>query len=709
MFGLKIDSRKLSFAVFAGALLMGTEAEAARKMEYLDRGVVAVRSGNNAFISWRSLVSDDENMGFNVYRTTEGKTTKLNNSPLTKGTNYTDGTTDFSKDNTYFVKAVINGNEMETDGNYTMPANKSSGEYISIPIKAGSTVHFVWVGDLDGDGAYDYVLDRPSDEHQSLEAYSSRGKFLWSIDLGVNSENKNNISPGASTIDVGMWDGATVYDIDSDGYAELLLRIADGVVFGDGKKFSLSGTNAQAIAVIDGRTGALKSYVKMPTDFINVGPMAAMMEVGYLDGKTPSLVCWFKNRNTDKTFNSLMVAYHVDDGQIKEQWKFNNNKYFAERSEYKNGYAEGHQIRIADVDYDGKDEVLHMGYALNGDGSLRYVIPEIVHGDRWYVGAFKKDDKVMMGYGIQQDHPNNLLEYYYNASTGKIVWSHYGDASCAGQCDVARGNIGDIDPNYDGYEVWSFQGTYSNDNKKVADNYLYPVIRYWWDGDLFSESYNDGKIEKWDYQNKTVNRLVTTWKVAGSSGSERGAAMFHGDILGDWREETIQVNYTTNELVIFTTNIETEHRIYCLAQNPAYRNHLTDKGYVQAAMLDYYLGYGMDKPPKPDIEIVADKTPVVEPASSSSEQKISSSSEEETFNSSSSEAAANSSTNGEETAGLDFGAVSDRNEAVHHVRYFDLQGRPLPNRRLNVLPTIVVEYGKNGKILRRYLENFREE
>ena len=571
-------------------------AEAARQFEYLDRGVVAVRQNNkSALVTWRSLADDEPELGFNVYRVTGKDTVKVNAEVLMKGTNFVDASADFTKENTYFVKKVLNGRELPTVGNYAMPANKGVGPYVTVPIQAGSTVHFVWVGDLDGDGAYDYVLDRPSDDEQKLEAYSSKGKHLWTVNMGPNSANKNNISPGASTLDVGMWDGATVYDIDSDGYAELIVRIADGVVFGDGKKYSNSTTNGQAIAVLDGRTGALKYSVETPKDYINIGPLACMMEIGYLDGKTPSIICWFKNRNANKSFNSLMVAYKVQNGKLVQQWKYDN----------KNGYAEAHQIRVADVDLDGKDEVLHMGYALNGDGSLRYHIDEVVHGDRWYVGAFNKGDKVMMGYGIQQDHPKNLLEYYYNASTGKVVWTHYGDESCAGQCDVARGNVGDIDPNYDGFEVWSFQGTYNGaSNKKVADNYLYPVIRYWWDGDLASERYNDGKIEKWNYENSTVSRVVTTWKVYGSSGSERGAAMFHGDILGDWREESILVNYETNELVIFTTDIASDYRFYSLAQNPCYRNGMTAKGYVQAHMLDYFLGYNMDAPKKPDIEII---------------------------------------------------------------------------------------------------------
>ncbi len=584
-----------------------------RQMERLDRGVVALNTGNGIFVNWRMLASDEADIGFHVYRTTDGVTTRVTNDVLYGGTNFTDTTADLSKANTYFVKTVYNNTEWDSEGSFTVPANKGAGAYYTVPIKDGGTIHFVWVGDFNGDGAYDFLIDRCADDQQKLEAYLNDGTYLWTIDLGYNSENKNNISPGPSTIDVGMWDGATVYDIDCDGYAEVLVRIADGVTFGDGSKYTNSDTSAQAIAVIDGRTGALEATAPVPTDYAKVGPMACMMEIGYLDGVNPSVVCWMKNRNSDKTFNSLMVAYGYENGQFVQRWKYDNAILFADRPEYKNGYAEAHQIRVIDVDSDGKDEVLHMGYALNGDGTLRYTVDNVVHGDRWYVGAFENANNggEMMGYGIQQDNTNGLLEYFYNASTGELIWEHY---AAEGTADVGRGNIGDIDPNYEGLECWSFQGMYSMDNDKINDTTPYPVFRIFWDGDLFSESYNEGKIEKWDYNYKSTNRLDSTWKIYGSSGSERGVGMLHADIIGDWREESVLVNYDTDELVIFSTTIPTNERIYSLAQNPAYRNCMTAKGYYQSNMLDYFLGYGMETPVTPDIcyigEAAMDETAV---------------------------------------------------------------------------------------------------
>lgn len=577
-----------------------------RQYEYLDRGVYAVNAGNSVFVSWRLLAQDERDIGFNVYRITDGKTVKLNQQPLKGGTNFSDTKADMGKDNTYYVTTVYNDVETPTDGSYTLKAGGSiftkgnMGAAQIIPIRPGGLIHFVWVGDFNKDGKYDFLVDRCADEHQKLEAYLNDGTYLWTIDMGVNSENKNNISPGPSTIDVGMWDGATVYDIDEDGSAEVIVRIADGVTFGDGKKFSNnSGGNGQAIAVLNGMTGSLEASVNIPQDYLNIGPMACMMEIGYLDGINPSLVCWMKNRNKDKSFNSLMAAYGYAGGnEFRQLWKYDLKTM---------GGAEAHQFRVEDVDYNGTDEVLHMGYALNGDGSLRYRVKDVVHGDRYHITAFSnsQNGKEMWGYGVQQRNPNKLLEYIYNASTGELIWTNYGGD---GSVDIGRGDIGDVDPSHEGYEVWSFQGMYNMNGKKISDTNAYPSLKLYWDGDLLSESYNNAKIEKWHYDSRNVERLATTWKITGCTSSDRGAPMFYGDILGDWREEIICVGPDFNSLVLISTTAPSEYRINCLAQDPAYRNDMTSKGYYQSNMVSYYLGNGMDAPPVPDISYIGSET-----------------------------------------------------------------------------------------------------
>ena len=73
------------------------------------------------------------------------------------------------------------------------------------------------------------------------------------------------------------------------------------------------------------------------------------------------------------------------------------------------------------------------------------------------------------------------------------------------------------------------------------------------------------------------------------------------DILGDWREEVLYTNAALDELIIFTTDRPSTTRLYTLAHNPAYRNAMTLKGYIQSHHVDYFIGYGMTTPPRPNI------------------------------------------------------------------------------------------------------------
>lgn len=600
-----------------------------RQMERLNRGVVATRvNSKSAFISWRLLGLDPSNIAFNLYRYTEGAedAVKLNSEPLTGGTNYTDATVDLAARNLYYVKPVVNGVEGYASESYTLEANLAYEPVVHVKLNCANPLSdyntkFVWVGDLDGDGDYDFVLDRRPNTtgEQYVEAYRNDGTFLWRVCLGSNSTNTNNISPGASCIDVGHWDGVTVYDFDSDGKAEVALRTANGVTFADGTKLSNSSDVETFVSMLNGETGVERARIKMPTDFASAGALAARFGVGYLDGKTPSLIGYLKNRNSDKSFNLAEVAWSFNGSKITQQWKYLRDS---------NGGSDGHNTRIADVDEDGQDEVAENGFCLESNGKVKYVLP-VVHGDRWYIGKMDKNRAGLQGYGIQQENETGLLDYYYDASTGKVLWEHRVPADST--YDVGRGDVGDLDPRYDGYEVFSFaEGRTifngpSNQQTSTAQA-PWPSIRLWWDGDLLSEQINETKFEKWNYETSSTVRLLTGYKYGASIGVSNWHA-FYGDIMGDWREEVVFVNSTYDELLIFTTQSPTDYRIYTLPHNPCYRNCMTLKGYNQSHMTDFYLGYGMDTPEAPNIVYVGaeethDKAALMKRGAGSSSQSI---------------------------------------------------------------------------------------
>lgn len=573
--------------------------------EDLDRGVVVINSNTKeSFISWRFLITDDDDISFNVYREDVLTHTieKLSKELITKVTYFKDSTRDKTKEYNYFVGSVISSQEVENSTKYTLKSNTPNIPCYQIPIHKGCPIKIVWPGDLNGDGQFDFVLARMCETTQTVEAYLHNGTFLWEIDLGPNSADHDIFRPSSTTVNYGHFDGVNVYDLDGDGKSEVFLRIANNVTLGDGQIFHNDGYEPyypyvdwdQWIGCIDGMTGTIKAKSPIPNTYIEHGPMGARFGIGYLDGIRPSLISVMLNRDKKNKFHFLIASYSFnDDGEFVMNW-------FWDRKDT-DVCDEGHQTRIADVDFDGKDEVLEIGFTLNGDGSLRYDMGKeqrIIHGDRFYIAKYNKDDLTMMGYGVQQDNPENVSEYYYNASTGEVVRRHYANETV----DNGRGNAGDFDPRYPGLEVFSFYGMYNaKADERVADDTtnLWPSNNIYWDGTLIPACYHKTTINKWNYQKNDVDRLLTAYKVYYDVYGvyptvDETFPLFHGDIIGDWREEFIVSTPEWDQLIIYTTNIETDLRLASLTQDPGYRNSMSLNGYKQSHMPLIYMATDMD-------------------------------------------------------------------------------------------------------------------
>ena len=226
---------RLPMIVLLLLFLCSSELSAQRQMEYLDRGTVAIRqSPDSVFISWRILGTGDPNLAFNLYRESNGKSQKLNAKPLTGGTNCVDVGAAASIENSYLVKAVLNGKE-ESSKPFVLTANAAVQQYLNIPLKTpeGYRPGDASVGDLDGDGQYEIILHQTGNGKDNsftgltdapiFQAYKMDGTMLWEINLG------KNIREGAH------YTQFMVYDLDGDGMAEFACKTADGTVDGKGK------------------------------------------------------------------------------------------------------------------------------------------------------------------------------------------------------------------------------------------------------------------------------------------------------------------------------------------------------------------------------------------------------------------------------------------------------------------------------------------
>jgi len=576
--------------VFLGLCLLATPAHGQRIMEKLGRGFVAVGGGTGTLLSWRLYGTEQgTDVAFNVYK----GTTKLNATPITTSTNYQDTA---AGGGTYTLKAIIGGVEEATG---TTATNLPNG-YLEIPLKdaGGRKIHLGYVGDLDGDGEYDFVVDRfQAGVSQYVDAYKRDGTFMWRVDMGPNSTNTDLSLSGPDTISCGHADDETVYDIDSDGKAELILRGGNGMIFGDGTTLNASTTATDSfIVAIDGVTGAEKGKeVAVPQDLKATGNVTGHFSIAYWDGVHPSL--YFKGK-AGGTAAMMDMGFDFTNGAWSLRFK-------AVRSPM-SAFPNNHNVRCVDLNADGIDECVNGGYAIKGDGTVLWnqASQGITHGDRWHIGDLDPTRPGLEGWAIGQRSGYDWN--YYDAKTGTVL-RKYGP----GTADMARGVCGDVDPTHLGYECWTGGKVFNNSdlNTATALSSAAPTqigsdapainFRIFWDGDLLSEVLDTNKITKWAYPGMPSGGFSSA-TLAGIYGA-RNAAPLYGDMFGDWREEVLLEQADSASMRIYTTAIPTDKRIYTLVHDPEYRNSMCEKGYIQSHMLDYYLGDGMTDPPKPNI------------------------------------------------------------------------------------------------------------
>lgn len=625
-----------------------------RVMEKLDRGTVAVKTNDGVYLSWRLLGTESlTNQAFDIYRDSE----KIYTTGEHDATCYTDSKG--TADNKYTVvpkgEAIDKTEAVDVwTTNTTYKGRSVAYKDIAFKVPDGGktpkdeeytyTANDMSVGDLDGDGEYEYIVKwDPSNSKDNsvkgytgkvyLDAYELDGTLLWRIDLGVN------IRAGAH------YTQYMVYDFDGDGKSEVILKTAPGSKDGEGNYVSKAGKNItkgddkkdyrnssgllmgkdggpEYLTVFNGETGAAMQTVDFdpPRSILTSSEWGDsyanrseryLAAVAYLDGVHPSVVM------TRGYYTYVYAAAYTWDGtDLKEQWLSTNTpteenggtgctvKYAdgtSKNNTNKTLYAQGaHSVSVADVDNDGYDEIIFGSAVLDHDGTV-LTYDGRGHGDAEHVSDFDNDGKqeIFMAHEAGK-HNDKIIPYAVD------IKRYNGDIMLqAAQGDIGRGIMDNVDDEYALSSgnlslFWSVaaDGIYNQAGEKVGNipntnGSNMENFAVYWDGDLGRELLDGNKLVKYSIKSGT-ERIYYDSKnstLPGSiNNSTKSNACLTADLFGDWREEIV-LRYGDGVRIYFST-IPTDYRLTTLMHDSQYRCAIAwqNVGYNQSPHTSYYIG-----------------------------------------------------------------------------------------------------------------------
>ena len=593
-----------------------------------NRGLMALNrvesGGQGNLVSWR-MRKDDADYTYKLYR----NGTFL--AALTDRTNYEDNegaASDVYKLEVCSGDAVTETMECATWANQSLRIPMAAAPVDARGLNATYTPNDGCFYDMDGDGEDELILKwDPSNSKDAssvgitsntfIDCYKLSGQLLWRIDLG------QNIRSGAHTTPF------LCYDFDGDGFGELVVKTAPGTVDGEGnfvlmeseaatgpakiwyntdnvpdkaQGHVLAGT-PEYLTVFDGATGRELKTVKHPLpyevvkywgDYYGGRSDRYLAAAAYLDGQHPSIV-WCRGYY----YSASVAAVDWDGTNLTTRWVHTSET--AGQGLYNEG---AHSLVVADVDQDGKDEIVYGAATLDDNGTCLYRTG-LAHGDALHVSDFDLNNPGMEVFMVHEEgnHGYDL----HDAKTGKILLREEAAK------DTGRGLMADFSKNNKGAEYIVFtplRSVVSTQEEKIGDiiadswaigeSGAAPNNRIYWDGDLQSEFYDKNIVASW---NDDINGW-DRYKFSGSNyvpGKENNGTKRNpiavGDLFGDWREEIVLWEAgTPNNFVITATDIPTEYFIPTLRDDRQYDMAIVwqNVGYNQPPHLsfDLYTRYG---------------------------------------------------------------------------------------------------------------------
>jgi rhamnogalacturonan endolyase len=330
--------------------------------------------------------------------------------------------------------------------------------------------------------------------------------------------------------------------------------------------------------------------------------------VAYLDGQRPSVILCrgYYTRTT-------LAAWDWRDGKFSLRWFFDSDKFGPpERTNPYRGQG-NHNVSVADVDGDGRDEIIYGAMVIDDNGQPLHSTGW-GHGDALHVSDLTPANPGLEVFSIQERFDREGMNLR-DARTGKPIFTIPSVAAATSGGDAgegpSRGVAFNIDPRHPGAEFWAagagMSGLYNAKGERISERRPRAVnFAVWWDGDLLRELLDQNRVSKWNWESGTETTLLVAQGQTSNNGT-KATPTLSADLFGDWREEIIWRTVDGRELRINSTTIPTPHRITTLMHDPQYRVAVAwqNPAYNQPPHPSFYLDEAAPLPARPNITTTA--------------------------------------------------------------------------------------------------------
>lgn len=256
-----------------------------------------------------------------------------------------------------------------------------------------------------------------------------------------------------------------------------------------------------------------------------------------------------------------------------------------------------HSLSVADVDGDGKQEIIYGSATIDHDGSLLYSSMDVMppesatpgttarlgHGDALHVTDIDPDRPGLEIFMVHEGGPYAPYGYSLrDARTGEVIYGGY-----TGK-DTGRGMVGDVDPSHRGLETWAVQ-LRTADGQQISTSIPGTNMNIKWAANMTTQIVN-GSLENTptieDWQRGTLLTATGTR----TNNHTKGTPSLVADIFGDWREELLVRTVDSSAIRIYMSTELTDRKLYTLMHDAQYRTGIAwqNSGYNQPSYPSFY-------------------------------------------------------------------------------------------------------------------------